>query len=191
MKPIFKGAGDRRRTWRRRRRLNGSRGRLRRWRSGGRHGLPLRRRRRERRSGQRLALLACRAVARILSGHSEYFFGAHAGKGRLLIRRKSLLGLRLITGLLGLSEGYPRCGREIARRAGEGYDNQRQRKKSNFHNIPSWGKCPTSWKLVEGFLSRPLPEAWISFRLVGHCAARFSFFQGAATGMKAPLEMSS
>jgi hypothetical protein len=41
----------------------------------------------------------------------------------------------LITGLLGLSEGDPRCGREIARRAGEGYDNQRQRKNSNFHNI--------------------------------------------------------
>jgi hypothetical protein len=41
----------------------------------------------------------------------------------------------LITGLLGLSEGDPRCGREIARRASEGYDNQRQRKNSNFHNI--------------------------------------------------------
>jgi hypothetical protein len=101
-------------------------------------------------------LLACRAVARILSAHSEYFFGAHAGKGRLLFWWKPLLGLCLITGLLGLSEGDPRCGRGIARRAGEGYDNQRQRKKSNFHNIPSCGKCPTSRKLVEGFLSRPL-----------------------------------
>jgi hypothetical protein len=97
----------------------------------------------------------------------------------------------LITGLLGLSEGDPRCGREIARRAGEGYDNQRQRKKSNFHKIPSCGKCPTSWKLVEGFLSRPQPEASTSWKHVGHCAARFSLFKGAATGMKAPLEMSS
>jgi hypothetical protein len=97
----------------------------------------------------------------------------------------------LITGLLGLSEGDPRCGREIVRRAGEGYDNQRQRKKSNFHNIPSYGKCPTSLQLVEGFLSRHLPEASTSFQLVGHCAAAFSFFQGAATGMKVPLEMSS
>jgi hypothetical protein len=68
----------------------------------------------------RLARLACRAVARTLSGHSEYFFWAHAGELRLLIWWKSLLGLCLITGLLGLSEGDPRCGREIARRAGEG-----------------------------------------------------------------------
>jgi hypothetical protein len=97
----------------------------------------------------------------------------------------------LITGLLGLSEDDPRCGRETARRAGEGYDNQRQRKKSNFHNIPSCGKCSTSRKLVEGFLSRLLPDASTSRKLVGHCAARFSFFEGAATGMKAPLEMSS
>jgi len=97
----------------------------------------------------------------------------------------------LITGLLGLSEGYPRCGREIARRAGEDYDNQRQRKKSNFHNIPSYGKCSTSRKLVEGFLSRPQPEASTSWKLVGHRAARISFFQGAATSMKATLEMSS
>jgi len=138
-----------------------------------------------------LLRLACRAIARILSGHSEYFFGAHAGKGRLLIRRKSILSLCLITGLLGLSEGDPCCGREIARRAGEGYDDQRQRKKSDFHNIPSCGKCPTNWKLVESFLSCPQPEASTSRKLVGHCAARFLLFQGAATGMEAPLEMSS
>jgi hypothetical protein len=96
----------------------------------------------------------------------------------------------LITWLLGLSEGDSCWGREIARRAGEGYDNQGQRKISNFHNIPSCGKCPTSRKLVEGFLSRPQLEASTSFRLVEHCAARFSFFQGAANSMEAPLEMS-
>src|SRR5262245_3963289 len=50
-------------------------------------------------------------------------------------------------------------------------------------------KCPTSWKLVDGFLSRLLPEASTSWKLVGHCAARFSFFQGAATAMKAPRKI--
>src|SRR5437899_747581 len=49
-------------------------------------------------------------------------------------------------------------------------------------------KCPTSFQLVDVFLSRPRPEASTSWQLVGHCAARFSFFQGAATGMKAPAE---
>src|SRR5215813_3594895 len=40
-------------------------------------------------------------------------------------------------------------------------------------------KCPTSFHLVEGLVSRPQPEASTSWKLVGHCAARFSFFQGA------------
>jgi len=86
----------------------------------------------------RLALLAWSAAfsaAGIFPGHSEDFCGVVTGNLLLLVGRKSLLGLCLITGLLGLSEGDPRCGREIARRAGEGYDNQRQRKNSNFHNI--------------------------------------------------------
>src|SRR5262245_3512311 len=39
-------------------------------------------------------------------------------------------------------------------------------------------------------MSRPLPEATTSWQLVGHCAPRFSIFQGAATGMKAPRKMS-
>src|SRR5215510_7722556 len=39
--------------------------------------------------------------------------------------------------------------------------------------------CPTSFQLVEGLVSRPLPAAPTSWKLVGHCAARFSFFQGA------------
>ena len=47
-------------------------------------------------------------------------------------------------------------------------------------------KCPTSFQLVDGFLSRPLPEASTSCKFVGHRVARFSFFQGAATGMKVP-----
>src|SRR2546422_6988066 len=46
------------------------------------------------------------------------------------------------------------------------------------------GKCPTNCQLVEGFVSRPFPEASTSWQLVGHRAPRFSFFQGAATGMK-------
>src|SRR5262245_2533634 len=55
------------------------------------------------------------------------------------------------------------------------------------HNYSS-GKCPTSFQLVDVFLSRPQPEVSTSWKLVGHCAARFSFFQGAATGMAAPAE---
>jgi hypothetical protein len=59
----------------------------------------------------------------------------------------------LITRLLGLSEGDPGWGREISRRAGEGYDNQRQRKNSNFHNITLLrkmsGKLPACRRLPE------------------------------------------
>src|SRR5262249_1578328 len=42
----------------------------------------------------------------------------------------------------------------------------------------SCGKCPTSFKLVDVFLSRPQPEASTSFKLVGHCAARFFIHSG-------------
>jgi hypothetical protein len=45
--------------------------------------------------------------------------------------------------------------------------------------------------LVNGFLSRPLPEASTSWKLVGHCAARFTFSQCAATGMKAPPKINT
>src|SRR5262249_18963458 len=50
-----------------------------------------------------------------------------------------------------------------------------------FRHKRSRGKCPTSLKLVGVFLSRPQPEASTSLKLVGQCAARFSFFQGVAT----------
>src|SRR5215813_13660559 len=50
---------------------------------------------------------------------------------------------------------------------------------SSLFIICSCGKCPTSFQLVEGLMSRPRPEASTSWKLVGHCAARFSFFQGA------------
>jgi hypothetical protein len=46
-------------------------------------------------------------------------------------------------------------------------------------------KMSDKLKLVDVFLSRLFPETSTSWKLVGHCAARFSFFQGAAAGMKA------
>jgi hypothetical protein len=49
-------------------------------------------------------------------------------------------------------------------------------------------KCPTSFQLVGVFLSRPQHEASTSFQLVGHRAARFPLFQGAATVIKALAE---
>src|SRR5262245_55858956 len=49
-------------------------------------------------------------------------------------------------------------------------------------------KYATSFQLVDVLLSRLLPEVSTSWKLVGYCAARFSFFLGAATGMKAPAE---
>jgi hypothetical protein len=55
-----------------------------------------------------------------------------------------------------------------------------------LHRKPS-----TSIQLVDGFLSRPLPEASTSWKLVGHCAARFTFFHGAANGMKAPPKINT
>jgi len=45
--------------------------------------------------------------------------------------------------------------------------------------------------LVDGFPSRPLPEAATSWKLAGHCAARLTFFQCAATGMKAPPKINT
>jgi len=56
------------------------------------------------------------------------------------------------------------------------------RRRSDMND--SCGKCPTSFQLVEGLVSRPQPEASTSWKLVGHCASRLSLFQGVETGMK-------